>query len=190
MSSNREGPRVGRLRASDAANSQQSSAPATVPPIPLSDDQLDLVSPASQSSLSLSHSRNLLTPTWQQYVADTPASPSRTPSRGSTDLKMRDVTLSVSGLSYPTFLSLTLEPATVEEDFEAATLALDFVTSLLQMCNRFPDWFPLQDQSTIQESLWEFIVTLDLPAWQRICCPSWASVSKDEDVTICIPVAL
>ncbi|TFK16434.1 hypothetical protein FA15DRAFT_711826 [Coprinopsis marcescibilis] len=162
MSSNRGGPRVGQSQVSDAANSQRSSAPATVPPIPSSDDQLDLVSPTSRPSSLLSQSRSLATPTRQRYIADTPAPPSRTstrvggqqstsedsPSRqatptGSTDLEMRDITPSVLGQPRPTLLSLTLEPETVEEDFEAATLALETVTSLLRTCNEYPDDYPL-----------------------------------------------
>ncbi|TFK16735.1 hypothetical protein FA15DRAFT_711459 [Coprinopsis marcescibilis] len=154
MSSNEEGPRVGRSRASDAAKSQRSSAPATVPPAPSSDDQLALIPPGSRPGSSLSQSRSSITPTRQRYVADTPAPPSRTPSRvggrrsasedspsrqatptGSTDLEMRDVTPSVFGQPRPIFLSLTLEPETVEEDFKAATIALETVTSLLRTCN-------------------------------------------------------
>ncbi|TFK22181.1 hypothetical protein FA15DRAFT_706579, partial [Coprinopsis marcescibilis] len=208
MSSSRDGPRAGRSRASDAANSQRSSAPPTVPFIPSSDDQLDLVSPASRPSSSLSQSRGLATPTRQRYATETPAPPSRTPSRvggrrsasedspsrqatptGSTDLEMRDVTPSVSGQPRPVFLSLTLEPETVEEDFEAATLALETVTSLLRTCNEYPDDYPLRDPLLIRNALKDFSAALDLPAWQKIRRPSRASVSEDEDVTIRIPVA-
>ncbi|TFK17240.1 hypothetical protein FA15DRAFT_661590 [Coprinopsis marcescibilis] len=187
MSSNRGGPRVGRSQASDAANSQRSSAPATVPPIPLSDDQLALVPPASRPGSSLSQSRSSITPTRQHYVADTPApppsrttsrvggqqsasedSPSRQPSpQGSMDLKMKDITPSVSGPPQPIFLSLTLEPETVEEDFKAATLALKTVTSLLQTCNEYPDDYALRDPLLIWEALKDFAAALDLPAWQK-----------------------
>ncbi|TFK16737.1 hypothetical protein FA15DRAFT_711460 [Coprinopsis marcescibilis] len=208
MSYHRDGPRAGRLRASDAANSQRSSAPATVPPIPSSDDQLDLVSPASRPSSSLSQSRSSATPTRQRYIANTPAPPSRTSSRvggrrsasedspsrqatptGSTDLEMRDVTPSVSGQPRPVLLSLTLEPETVEEDFEAATLALETVTSLLRTCNEYPDDYPLRDPLLIREALRDFAAALDLPAWQRVRRQSRASVSEDEDDTIRIPTA-
>ncbi|TFK16721.1 hypothetical protein FA15DRAFT_711473 [Coprinopsis marcescibilis] len=102
---------------------------------------------------------------------------------------MRDVTPSVSGQPRPTLLSLTLEPETVEEDFKAATLALESVTSLLRMCNEYPDNYPLRDPLLIREALKDFAAALDLPAWQRVHCQSRASVSEDEDDTIRIPVA-
>ncbi|TFK16407.1 hypothetical protein FA15DRAFT_744421 [Coprinopsis marcescibilis] len=170
MSSSRDSPRVGRLRASDAALPQWSSAPLTVPPIPSSDDQLNLASPASRPSSSLSQSRGSATPTWQQYAANTPAPPPPPP---------KD----------PLEGGLTLEPETVEEDFEAVTLALETITSLLRTCNKYPDDYPLRDPLLIWNALKDFSAALDLPAWQKICHPSRASISEDEDVTICIPVA-
>ncbi|TFK16610.1 hypothetical protein FA15DRAFT_662027 [Coprinopsis marcescibilis] len=197
MSSNEEGPRVGRSHASDAAKSQQSSAPATVPPAPSSDDQLALIPPGSRPGSSLSQSRSSITPTRQRYVANTPVPPSRIPSRvggrrsasedspsrqatptGSTDLEMRDATP-----------LLTLEPETVEEDFEAATIALETVTSLLRTCNKYPDDYPIQDPLLIREALKGFAMALDLSAWRKVRQSSWASASEDEDVTIRIPVA-
>ncbi|TFK18786.1 hypothetical protein FA15DRAFT_709544 [Coprinopsis marcescibilis] len=101
---------------------------------------------------------------------------------------MRDATPSTHG-QHPIFLSLTLEPVTVEEDFEAATLAPETVTSLLRTCNEFPDNYPLWDLLLIQKALKDFATALDLPAWQKIRRPSQTSFSEDEDVTICIPVA-
>ncbi|TFK16350.1 hypothetical protein FA15DRAFT_662232, partial [Coprinopsis marcescibilis] len=83
----------------------------------------------------------------------------------------------------------TLEPETVEEDFEAATIALETVTSLLRTCNEYPDDYPIRDPSPIREALKGFAAALDLPAWRKVRQSSRAKTSEDEDVTIRVPVA-